>query len=114
MILWEDRYKTGEEMIDRQHRMLFEFFNDFEDVIKNGLGKSFVENSLLFLENYIHLHFGIEEFCMHKHRCPIADKNKAAHEKFKETFNTYKNKLADNGYNDQIATELHQNIEAWI
>ena len=114
MILWDEKYKTGDEMIDNQHKQLFEFFNDFEEVIKEGRGESFIQNSLEFIENYIDCHFGIEELCMFKHKCQIAGKNQLAHENFRKTFVEFKNKINASGNKNHIANEMHHYIEEWI
>jgi hemerythrin-like metal-binding protein len=114
MITWDKSYATGDDTIDRHHQLLFTFFNDLEDQINKGKGKDYVARSLNFFEHYIECHFGIEEFCMHKHKCPFAEKNKQAHAAFKKAFAGYKNRIDEAGYSDEIATDMHRFLEDWI
>ena len=82
MIQWEERYATGVDSVDRQHRMLFEFFNDFEECIKTGHGEHYLETSFPLLEAYAKAHFSFEEDCFKQHQCPYAQQNKDAHQAF--------------------------------
>lgn len=114
MIIWDDKYSTGVESIDKQHKMLFEFTNDLEMIIKDGRGLSYVTTSAEFLEKYVKAHFHFEEDCMFKHQCPIAGKNKEAHEKFLQAYDNFKIKLQSETYSDELLKTLHKFLENWI
>jgi len=114
MIAWDERYRTGDEAIDRHHKLLFEFFNDFEIEIEERRGKNYLQKSMEFVEHYINCHFGIEEFCMCKNHCPFAERNQLAHEHFKKTFAAFKKEIDMGGYSDEIAIEMHLYLEDWI
>jgi len=43
-----------------------------------------------FLQFYAKWHFGQEEDCMNKYKCPIADQNKKAHAGFLKKFDRFK------------------------
>ena len=114
MLEWDDRYKIGEESIDSQHKLLFAFFNDFEVAIREKEGRAYCEECFTFLEHYAKTHFGNEEGCMNRHKCPIAAKNKIAHEQFITAFHGFNDKLHAGGYSDQLMIEMHQFLETWI
>ncbi len=114
MITWDDRYKTGEESIDKQHQLLFEFFNNFEDGIQKSRGRSYVEQSFQFLNDYTKAHFGYEENCMNRFKCPFAAKNKNAHKEFSQALKVFQNKLQTDGYQDILLNEIHDFVEQWI
>ena len=67
MIIWNEKFSTGDPSIDKQHKMLFEFFNTLEDVIKEGRGQSYLVSGLPFLESYAKAHFGFEEVPLFHH-----------------------------------------------
>ena len=56
MIKWQDTYATGSEPIDKQHRLLFDIFNDFEDHINDGRGKEYMEKCFPLLDAYAKAH----------------------------------------------------------
>lgn len=114
MIIWDEKYTTGDEDIDRQHMTLFKFCNDFEESLQQGNGMSFMMGGLQFIEDYAQAHFHFEEDCMTKRQCPFAQKNKVAHDKFLEYFMDFKNRLQSTGYSEELVVELHQTMERWL
>lgn len=114
MINWDNKYSTGDENIDKQHKMLFEFFNDLENAINEGHGSSYAESSMQFLEDYAKAHFTFEEDCFKRHKCPYAQKNKEAHDMYLDKFLDFKKELDTYGYSDALLKELHHFVEQWI
>jgi len=119
MIKWKEEYSTGVAKLDQQHRSLFEYCNELEGTIKDGpIAVSTVELALRFLERYVKGHFGQEEACMHQHACPIADKNKFAHQQFIQMYESLQQKFINNKTNEANAKEtlqvLHQFLEKWL
>ncbi len=114
MIEWKDAYSTGDEAIDRQHRLLFDFFNDFEVVIKEGKGAHYLEKSFCMLESYAAAHFKFEERCMHVARCSVADKNKTAHQMFLVKVEEFKKAFESGEVKDDFFVGMHHFLEQWI
>ncbi|MBF0489563.1 MAG: hemerythrin family protein [Candidatus Omnitrophica bacterium] len=115
MIEWDqERYSSGVDSIDKQHRMLFEFFNDFEECIKNGKGMSYLEVSFPLLEAYAKAHFKFEEDCMNQHQCPFAKENKDAHQAFIVKVEEVKKTFASGQCGDELLMQVHDFIEKWI
>ena len=114
MIQWEKRYATGDESVDKQHQMLFEFFNEFEDCVKQGKGKEFLKETFPLLESYAAAHFKYEEQCMQVHHCPAADENKAAHQTFVLKLDEIKKKYQTGQYDDETIAQVHHFVEDWI
>ena len=69
---------------------------------------------MLFLEQYVKAHFNQEEACMHKYLCPIATKNKDAHQKFILTFKAAQEKIKNEKTSNKALKELHCFLEKWI
>ena len=71
MILnWTEDIAVGVELIDEQHRNLFEHLNNFVDAIDNGAGTDEIEKVVGFLDKYVIEHFDTEEMMMKEVSCP--------------------------------------------
>jgi hemerythrin-like metal-binding protein len=120
MLNWDKKYETGHARVDDQHRMLFTYVNELEDLAK-GTG-SFLNGEDIrqyfrfidFLEDYAVTHFREEEECMHRFRCPAHQKNLVAHGEFKKFFQEFKNKSNHLGYRLELVRELHEACAKWL
>ncbi len=111
---WANIYATGVEEIDVQHRKLFKMINELGDAIKAGQGSEAAPQALKFLGDYVKTHFGYEEECMHKLKCPVAGKNKEAHESFLKLFTKYNDRFRAEGYKEDVVVELHTIAVDWL
>ena len=115
MIVWEEKYSTGVAELDKQHKSLFNYTNELEEYIKNNFGtQDTIDNMMRFLGQYIKVHFDHEETCMNKHLCPVAAKNKDAHQKFIQHFKVTQEKIKEGSANDKALKELHHFLETWL
>jgi len=114
MIKWEERYSTGDESVDRQHRFLFEMFNDFEATILEGRGRSYLETSFPLLEAYAQAHFKFEEDCMDRHQSSVARENKEQHRVFVAQVEKFKKELHSVQFDDGLIIKVHHFLEKWI
>ena len=114
MIKWQDTYATGSEPIDKQHRLLFDIFNDFEDHINDGRGKEYMEKCFPLLDAYAKAHFKFEENCMHEHQCPVAMKNKVAHKTFLSTIEEFKKIFKSGQYQEDFFKQIHAFLKQWL
>src|SRR5580765_6674469 len=106
---WSDSYATGILRIDEQHKMIFQFAGDFREALDEGRGEG-VAALLKSLGLYIRTHFGFEEQCMERLRCPVAALNKDAHARFKSTLMTFDDRYAAAGFNQDDARALVDTI----
>lgn len=115
MIIWEEKYSTGVAELDKQHKNLFQYTNDLGEYANNNFGsKETTDRMMRFLDQYIKVHFNHEENCMYKYLCPVASKNKEAHQKFIEKFKVTESKIRDEKGGDKALKELHHFLEAWL
>ncbi len=114
MLEWNDKYATGVEKIDEQHRRLFKMINDFEVLVRNNTAKDRFVGALKFLGNYTTAHFAYEEGCMQRMECSVACANKKAHAKFLEAFQGFVARFNSEGYSDALANELLETAQAWL
>ena len=117
-IVWSDEYATEVGSIDRQHKKLFEYINKLEVCIQKGIFEGpQILDILNFLHTYVKVHFEHEEFCMKKRNCPVAGKNKKAHDDFIAFYEQFVNdyKLnTDPFYHRQQIKKLQTVAESWL
>ena len=118
MLLWSEKFSTGSPTIDEQHRQLIRYLNQFEGLLvqTNPTREeiAFISQFLDFLEDYINSHFSYEEQCMESYRCPAHQKNKQAHENFRQMFQRFKAHAKKEGFRTEMLIELNQTINAWV
>lgn len=113
-VQWETRFETGETRLDDQHKRLFEFVNKLEDMTNTEIRPAELENVVSFLSMYVRVHFLCEESCMTVRRCVVAEKNKAAHEKFLTFFEEFKHRLESRGADKAMLRELYTAANTWL
>lgn len=82
---WKDDYLIGIKEIDEQHKKLFEIsesINLFKSI-------SEIKELLIFLKDYINLHFDTEENQMRLNKYPFYEEHKKIHDDLKEKINGY-------------------------
>lgn len=74
IVHWQDRYETGIQVIDDQHRQLFTSINALFDALQTGASPTEIAPILDFLLAYSVSHFQTEESVMAEHGYPgLAD-----------------------------------------
>jgi len=79
---WDLSYETGVEIIDNQHKRLFEIINDLDEAIEAGKGREIYAALFEELANYFTEHFGTEEKLMEKHEYPKMETHLEKHNDF--------------------------------
>jgi len=64
LIRWEEKFATGNALVDAQHRTLFDAVNAFDTAVQSGVAASQISKLLQFLDEYSQEHFACEEFLM--------------------------------------------------
>jgi|GEM_PF-1117627 len=114
-IEWKDKYSTGLDRIDDQHRKIFEFCNKLETLIEQKIDSGpKLDNLLMFLATYAKTHFAYEENCMFRHACPAAKSNRDAHAQFLEFLNDSQAKRYSSDSTLAWMEELHRFLEKWL
>jgi hemerythrin len=115
MLTWSAEFETGVAFVDEDHKKLVEGLNALERALTAGAGSKQVRSLLQFLEDYAEHHFGREEACMVRYRCPHAEKNKAAHREFIQKFSAAKKRLeTSQAAAALVAVQVHRELCAWI
>ena len=82
IVHWDDKYSTGIELIDSQHKKLFEMTNNLFLACKSGekmLTAAFHEAMHKMVE-YVHFHFSAELKLLHKINYPNYNEHKKMHD----------------------------------
>ena len=111
---WRDDYATGVQRIDEEHKMIFKMAEDFRAALDVGRGDVVYNVMLKSLSLYCGGHFDFEERCMEEFRCPVAEKNKEAHEKFLENLSEFQERYVANGYDHTDARRLVDTVDQWL
>jgi hemerythrin len=111
---WSDDYATGVEFIDKQHKMLFRMAEDYRSALDEGTGERVYAGLVQSLALYAQTHFSLEDECMYRHRCPIAETNSAAHAKFLAALARFRERYRQHGFDIIDALQLVDYVEEWL
>ena len=111
---WSEEYATGVERIDDQHKMLFKYAEDFRAALDEERGEHVYGVLLQSLGVYARSHFGFEEKCMDRYRCPVAQQNREAHVKFAEVLSGFQQRYAVSGFDRADARNLVDTLDQWL
>jgi hemerythrin-like metal-binding protein len=118
MLLWNEKYATGDSLIDSQHRMLISYINQLEGLarIANPSVQDFERflRFVEFLETYVLTHFKDEDACMNRARCPAYEENKRGHSEFLDFFREIKLRLGTEGCHPALVKKLHESCTTWV
>ena len=114
MIVWDETMSTGVSIIDEQHKMLFQKFNDFSAAMSGMTARETAGEVLDFIQFYTIWHFGQEEQYMTECHCPIAAKNKKAHAEFKKTFGQFYTQWQSGTMTAELAAKTYTELEHWL
>lgn len=87
---WEERYATGVEIVDLQHRDLIDIINDLYGRIGEGRGDEALREIFGALQRYAETHFDTEERLLRRH--PVAGCHPAEH---LDEHETYRRRIMD-------------------
>jgi len=113
-LIWKPWYTTGEPTLDEQHREIFGLINELGALVEAGrYDCAAVDDLLEQVGVHVDAHFALEEGCMAKHACPMAQKNKTEHEQLLEIYNGF---VRTFGQKKSLAglKKFHQSASDWI
>jgi hemerythrin len=117
MIIWDESMSTGDARLDTQHKMLIQRFNELSDIIAgtdSAATRQAAADVLDFLQFYASWHFGQEENCMNKYKCPIAATNKKAHAEFLTLFGQFYTQWQETNMDMALARQTHAQLGQWF
>lgn len=116
MLIWKDSYSIGMDLIDAQHKHLFEIGNQAYALLKNGLKIDKYDEIVLIIEdlsNYTKYHFRCEEEYMIEINYPGYENQKKEHNDFIEKIDSIQLHNIDENQQKYIE-ELLDFIFNWV
>jgi hemerythrin len=111
---WDNSLETGNELIDSQHKGLFDAINKLLETCRQGKGKEELSKSLDFLNQYTIQHFFDEEQLQQKYKYPDFENHKKYHDGFKVTVRDLAVRLIMKGASNELIEEVKTKIGGWL
>jgi hemerythrin len=111
---WRENLATGIEEIDQQHMELFRRFNSLLAACNQGKGKDEVYSLLLFLNDYIRIHFTLEEHLQMQHDYPGYGAHKEQHDKFRKDLRELERQFVEEGASLALVIQTNQTLINWL
>lgn len=107
---WRDAYSVRIEIVDSQHKVLVNTFNELHAAIVSGMSREHLGKILSTLIKYAQDHFKTEERLMTAHQYPDLPNHKAKHEQFTKTVLEFEGKFMKNevGLSGEVMTFLKE------
>jgi hemerythrin len=116
MFKWNEDYKTEVELIDEQHKKLFEIGNRAYDLLKNTMyvdKYDRIVQIILELKDYTIFHFQTEEQHLLQKKCPTFFSHKVEHDNFIKRLDDIDLSHVDESQEEYIL-ELMTVVYKWI
>jgi hemerythrin-like metal-binding protein len=112
-VVWDSSVEVGEPTVDSQHQELYRLINRLgEAIMKKDEGE--LDSVVASLERYAKEHFRYEEDCFKRWQCPLATRNKEAHDKFVARLAAFREQLRDERQRWHTAMQLHKMCVDWL
>ncbi len=89
--------ETGNAIIDKEHRELIQAVNKLLEACSEGKGRSSMDETIQFLNNYVNQHFSHEEQLQKQRSYPGLPAHRAFHENYKKTLKEITSKISVSG-----------------
>lgn len=109
---WKDLYSVGNDIIDGQHRQLFDIANHYCEVYNTGAGTSALGSVFNDLVDYTAMHFADEERMLQEAGYPDFHNHKQNHDKLVGLVTNYQQRFAEGA--DGIAEQAMHFIKTWL
>ena len=110
---WSDAIATGHLATDNQHKMLIDIINELAEAIETKQTDLKMRKILNLLQYYTEWHFEREELCMIRTKCPMGEKNKAAHCVFMARLKKFQEEYKSNPSVD-FAERVYKELVNWL
>lgn len=113
MLVWAENLELGIELIDNQHKGIFEKINKLIESFDEGTEKEQAYEVLCFIEDYVNKHFSTEEFYFEKHNYKDFASHVQMHRAFSKQLEDYKASHRRSGMTKLAAIEMDKFLTSW-
>ncbi len=114
MYEFNEKMKTGNAIIDKEHQELIQAVNKLLEACNNRKGRSSMEETIKFLNNYVQQHFSHEEQLQTQYGYPGIVAHRLFHENYKKTLFEITSRIADSGSTISELVNLNKHIRLLI
>lgn len=115
-MLWKEEFCIGVEMIDRQHKELFdkvyELLNEINDSVDHRRDECIA--AILFLKDYAVKHFAAEEAYQESIGYPEYEEHKKLHVKFVQSVLDHEKKMTASNFAEKDVKEFAGMLVTWL
>ncbi|MOA09991.1 Bacteriohemerythrin [compost metagenome] len=112
-ISWTADFETGIDIIDEQHKRIFEYLKEIDQAISRKSVEQ-IEHVIKSLIDYAISHNTFEESLMDKAGYPMLDAHHEVHERFKERADSYRTRFGSGEDPIRLAREVRSDIGLWL
>ncbi len=114
MYEFNEKLKTGNAIIDKEHQELIQAVNKLLEACNERKGRSSMDETIKFLNNYVQQHFSHEELLQEQSGYPGIAAHKLFHENYKKTLEEITSRIADSGSTITELVNLNKHIRVLI
>lgn len=113
MLDWTEKLELGIDLIDNQHKNIFEQINKLSESFGEGSEQEQAYEVLCFIEEYVNKHFSTEEFFFEKHNYKEFANHVKMHRAFSKQLTDYKLSHRRSGMTKLAALEMDEFLTSW-
>jgi len=110
--VWKPEYSVGVDVLDDQHRRLFEIVNRAYDAVKHRNVAPITHELLKQLVEYTEYHFRTEEALMKKGRFPEYEAHMQIHLKLTNNIKTFQRRVLNGEL--KLDSEILEFLQEWL
>jgi hemerythrin len=111
---WDETKILGIEEIDSQHKEIFTRFGTVSDAFQAGSGVAELTELIPFLEEYIRVHFPLEDTYMLKYSYPKTDEQRREHGEFTRDVRELHRCFQQEGLSHELAARTFGKLIRWL
>lgn len=113
-VKWTPLLAIGHPLVDEQHKELMQRINLLLEAMMQGQGRDKIAETIVFLGDYVNLHFSAEEALMREKEYPQLEAHQGLHRGFIEDFQALRALLERDGPSSALLFELQKRVVDWI
>jgi hemerythrin len=106
--------KSGNPIIDFQHRLLLQMMKKLKSGLKSDRGEEMLLEAVQFLDCYIIEHFSDEEEIQRECSYPFYERHKEHHDQMRKIFGEFKIVLEKRGPSQSLLIEALGQLSKWF
>jgi len=114
--MWKEEFRMGNDVVDEQHKTLFEKATDLEGSINAGFDekKASIIETIIFLKNYALKHFTDEEEFAKSVNYSGFNEHQAQHKAFIQTVLAHEKEMKESDFSEPSVKKFSQTLKLWL